>query len=418
MEGTGQAATHLAAGGGNEALELGATLQEMRIALKRDLDDVAEELRIRPGYLQAIEEGRFADLPGTTYALGFVRAYADALGLDPDDAARRFKAATGGATPQAHLILPAPVASGGLPTGAVLFAAAVLAVLAYGGWYVLSSQGKDPGGTVAALPGQIVAAVRDALPERPAQKSSSEVAVSLKPQPAPTPSPPPEAAAPASDAQQAAPASSTPAPSAAETAAAEQAETTEPVDEDEDTPPPPPEQVVSEVPPPVSPPTAPAGATAASPPRAAAPSAPPPQQAALPSPPPSTAPAAATEATRVALVAHADSWIELRDSSGAVVYSRVLRKDERYDIPDRSGLVMTTGNAGGLEVLVDGRDAPALGAMGAVKRDIVMDPDKLRAGTAVPPPPAPVAAQPAPPAAPAPTQPAPTATPAPSAETR
>jgi cytoskeleton protein RodZ len=96
------------------------------------------------------------------------------------------------------------------------------------------------------------------------------------------------------------------------------------------------------------------------------------------------------------LVARADSWVELRDAAGASIYSRVLRKDERYDVPDKDGLTMMTGNAGGLDVLVDGRAVPALGTVGAVKRNISLDPEKLRAGTAVPPAAVPQPAAPAP----------------------
>jgi cytoskeleton protein RodZ len=101
----------------------------------------------------------------------------------------------------------------------------------------------------------------------------------------------------------------------------------------------------------------------------------------------------AAAATRIVLVARADAWVELRDSSGSPVYSRVMRKDERYEVPDQPGLLMMTGNAGGLDVLVDGRIAPSLGTAGSVKRNIVMDPDRLLAGTAVPPPPPPPSAQ-------------------------
>jgi cytoskeleton protein RodZ len=386
VEGTGQPFTSGVPGGNTEALELGATLREMRLALKRDLEDVADELRIRPGYLLAIEEGRFRDLPGTTYALGFVRAYADAVGFDPEEAARHFKIATGGAPPQPHLTLPAPVPSGGLPTGAVLLAGATLAVLAYGGWYVMSTQNRDAGAVVASISGKIAGAVRDALPDRDTaiEKGPPPVTVMLGPKAE-------------RNADAPAPARSV----SPDTTAAENAETTEALDEDEDTPPPPPEQVESEASPSV----------AATPSSAQLSAAPPSQQQASVST--GAVPAAADATTsnaafhRIVLVAHADSWVELRDASGAAIYSRVLRKDERYEVPEKDGLTMMTGNAGGLDVLVDGQAVPALGALGAVKRNISLDPDKLRAGTATPPAPAPQPTA----AAPAAPQASPTSTP-------
>ena len=57
------------------AAELGGMLRETRSAFKRELSDVAAELRIRLVYLEAIEEGRLDRLPGPAYASGFVRAF-------------------------------------------------------------------------------------------------------------------------------------------------------------------------------------------------------------------------------------------------------------------------------------------------------------------------------------------------------
>ena len=52
-------------------------------------------------------------------------------------------------------------------------------------------------------------------------------------------------------------------------------------------------------------------------------------------------------------------------------------------MPNREGLVMLTGNAGGLEISVDGKTVPALGPSGAVRRNILLDPDALIEGRAV-----------------------------------
>jgi Uncharacterized protein conserved in bacteria len=52
---------------------------------------LSRQLRIRRAFLEAIETGRFADLPGPTYAAGFVKAYADFFGLDAADIVRRFR---------------------------------------------------------------------------------------------------------------------------------------------------------------------------------------------------------------------------------------------------------------------------------------------------------------------------------------
>jgi len=62
--------------------EIGGSLREAR--LKRGLTpaDVQKAIRIRDRYLQALEEERWEQLPGDAYVKGFLRTYADYLGLD------------------------------------------------------------------------------------------------------------------------------------------------------------------------------------------------------------------------------------------------------------------------------------------------------------------------------------------------
>jgi cytoskeleton protein RodZ len=62
--------------------ELGSSLRETRVRRGLELAQVAAETRIRTRYLQALEEERFERLPGSVYAKGFLRTYADYLGLD------------------------------------------------------------------------------------------------------------------------------------------------------------------------------------------------------------------------------------------------------------------------------------------------------------------------------------------------
>src|SRR6201987_3543150 len=62
--------------------DIGGSLREAR--LKRGLTpaDVQKAIRIRDRYLQALEEERWELLPGDAYVKGFLRTYADYLGLD------------------------------------------------------------------------------------------------------------------------------------------------------------------------------------------------------------------------------------------------------------------------------------------------------------------------------------------------
>jgi cytoskeleton protein RodZ len=65
-----------------EAAGIGAQLKEAREARGLTLEQVAAETRIPQRHLQTIEAGEFSALPARTYAIGFTRTYAKAVGLD------------------------------------------------------------------------------------------------------------------------------------------------------------------------------------------------------------------------------------------------------------------------------------------------------------------------------------------------
>ena len=71
---------------------LGAYLRAVREHKELSLSQVAEATRIRKVYLVAIEADDITPLPSRPFAVGYVRTYAKALGLDGDAAAARFKA--------------------------------------------------------------------------------------------------------------------------------------------------------------------------------------------------------------------------------------------------------------------------------------------------------------------------------------
>lgn len=62
--------------------EIGSTLREARERRRVGLDQAEAETKIRARYLRALEEEDFVSLPGPTYVKGFLRTYADYLGLD------------------------------------------------------------------------------------------------------------------------------------------------------------------------------------------------------------------------------------------------------------------------------------------------------------------------------------------------
>jgi cytoskeleton protein RodZ len=59
---------------------------------------------------------------------------------------------------------------------------------------------------------------------------------------------------------------------------------------------------------------------------------------------------------------------------------RVLKSGDTLRVPDRPGLTMRTGNAGGLDITVDGKPVPTVGPPGKT-RTVALDPERLVAGT-------------------------------------
>ena len=62
--------------------EIGNSLREARLRQSLEFSDVERVTKIRPKYLRALEEEQFETLPAQTYVKGFLRTYAEFLGLD------------------------------------------------------------------------------------------------------------------------------------------------------------------------------------------------------------------------------------------------------------------------------------------------------------------------------------------------
>ena len=289
-----------------EAARVGEELREARNALGVSLEDAATQLRINKRYLQALEEGRVKDLPGAAYAVGFVRSYATALGLDPDEAVRRFRDVSGTAVAKSgELVFPEPVPRRGIPTGVLAALGLALAMGGYIAWYQWSGRGERVVDAVPPLPPRLERAADATAP-----RETPTAPVAEPPAPAPAP-----VAAPV------------------------------PLRIDPDKP-------------------------------------------------------------RVVVRAKGESWVQIRDNTAnRVITDRVLRAGETVEIPNRAGIVLTTGKAENLDILLDGQEVDALGGPG-VRRNIALEPERLRpppAQTTTPAPaPRPAPATPTPPTPPRP----------------
>jgi len=148
--------------------KVGALLQASRKRLGKELADVALILKIRLPYLIAIEAGRHQELPGATYAVGFIRAYAEHLGLDSEEVVRRFKVeAADSGEGDRTLSFPTPVPETGIPGGAYVFIGLVLAVLGYGAWFLTETKEDLFGGLVNPLDEEVLTSRTDDMPTTP-----------------------------------------------------------------------------------------------------------------------------------------------------------------------------------------------------------------------------------------------------------
>jgi len=199
---------------GQEDLPVGALLKKARAHYGLSIEDVERALRIRASHLTALEEGRIERLPGRVYAIGFVRSYAEYLGLDGGRVVNMFKNESGGGgRARPELTLPVPASESRLPDIKILlpsFAGLVLiiALVAF-----FSGGGDKPAeippaagteevsvsGSVSELQMPMESAVAMTISDAvaaeggadPAQTTADSVIAGLAvPDPAPAPAPP------------------------------------------------------------------------------------------------------------------------------------------------------------------------------------------------------------------------------------
>ena len=390
-----------------------AVLRRARMTVGYELADIASALRIRLLYLEALEEGRFGDLPGTVYAAGFLRSYSEFLGLDPEEMVGRLKRETASGAVRRDLTFPMPPKEGRNPKPWLVLVVLLVAGLAYGGWHVYSTEGQIATNLVSDVSNKLTEAAGLSNDEAVmAAVATESVAIENE----------------ASEAQSSITSSLESVEAGIENVAnSEQdintAQNTEfeqvlPAGTDEggaNTPP-----VVSE--------DTPSSASNTQSVRSdslwdnAANSQPAPSadttKTALPrsgevAPMIRNANAQSMESAnfeefdvasvssdgadlplhrpniygeenadfRIAIKATADSWVQIQGPNNELLLTRILRIGEIYQVPNRSGLIMVTGNAGALELRVDGALVNRLGPIGVVRRNVSLDPETLISGS-------------------------------------
>ncbi len=84
------------------------------------------------------------------------------------------------------------------------------------------------------------------------------------------------------------------------------------------------------------------------------------------------------KAPALELVITQNSWVEIKDASGKKLISQVLKPGDRYIVPDEEGLILTTGNAGGVDVYLAGEKSGSVGRAAQVKRNVKLIPESFK----------------------------------------
>jgi cytoskeleton protein RodZ len=150
--------------------EIGTSLREARLRQGLDFPALEESTKIRSKYLRALEEERFDLLPAETYVKGFLRTYAEQLGLDGqlyvDEYNSRY--VTGEEEPPLRARRSAPSTNRSVESRGILLAlGAIVSVTAL---VIAAWKFGDPGANTDSIRNLSPAAGSKRSPSRPARK--------------------------------------------------------------------------------------------------------------------------------------------------------------------------------------------------------------------------------------------------------
>jgi cytoskeleton protein RodZ len=308
----------------------GETLRLAREKTGKTITTLAEELRINPGYLEALEKENIYALPAAPYAVGFLRAYAQHLGLAGEPLAAKLKRHYG-LNPDLRTLeqtVDAPRIASVRPGRGLVYTTLALAAVATMGWWTWQqSQQTAMPESLAATPSSLAIeapkSVTALLPEAPE--------VTLKNAPAEEE---PAVDAAAVERRLDAIVSPTSTPLALNEKSVEEAfDAAMKADAA-------PKQSKTLPITPLSPPKVSNKVEAV----------------------------ATSSSAALILVAEGDSWVEVRQANGRSVYTNMMKAGERYTLPDVPGLRLKLGNAGAMRLSQDNRMSAPLGNNGRVVR--------------------------------------------------
>lgn len=155
-----------------------------QLRLKREgkgysLSEMANIIRLKPRQIQALEDGDYDALPGQTFVVGFLKSYANALGLDTDVIVTLYRKEEAGQLRAPQLAFPEPTSEGRKPGSNILIGTCIAAILAIGGWYYYLDDNKINMELVPNLPDQLAEKIKDTVTPPKSDGEVSEERVNL-----------------------------------------------------------------------------------------------------------------------------------------------------------------------------------------------------------------------------------------------
>lgn len=284
---------------------IGTYLNQVRQEQSRSLEDIAAKTYIPLRLLKAIEQGQEQPLPEPVFVQGFIRRYADSLGLDGMELAQKFPVQV---TPLPTVATASAASRARSPESSYLNRSTEDQEMRQSQPSSRSAYWPYVAAAAALAVGGIGLAVVNSISSRPANRSSSELVLPKQPTP---------------------PRSSISLPSPA------------------------PSPVPSPAPSPASTSVSPTPAVLSSPESAPRPSS------------PRLSPSAPATPVRVELELTGDSWVQVT-VDGVVKTEAVLPKGTQQAWSGRQQITVVSGNAGAVSVAANGAPAKTMGAAGAV----------------------------------------------------
>jgi cytoskeleton protein RodZ len=310
---------------------VGKTLRRAREEMKLSLEDISANINVRVTQLRSIEDDRIDQLPGMTYAVGFVRSYADFVKLDAVEVVQRFKDEHAGEeAAKTELKIPPDISEDKLPSPMIIGVAALAVILVFVIWSIFSDGESDVEMASNIPPAPVVGTssgmptLADIAPLTPDTAiDAGSVAGTVPSDIASAVATPPTDTVPAATT------------GTADTVTVAVKPTTTVV-----------------VPPVVT-------TTVVPVPRA---------------------PVINVKRgkSRVMLEANDKSWVQITDGSNKVIYKKVMNPGEQFFVPDQKGMTLVTSNAGGLNVFVDGSKVQRIGRPGEILRGVELEPGELQ----------------------------------------